>query len=117
MPAAMILAKSSMDLGVNPDRVNPMNDKSTMNKILEYMAFGKPMVQFEVTEGRYSAQGASLYARANDPIDFADKILALLADADVRAQMGAQGRERLENQLSWRHQVPHLIAAYVRALG
>ena len=63
------------DVCVNPDRVNEMNDKSTMNKIMEYMAMGKPIVQFDVTEGRFSALDASLYAKANDPIDFADKVL------------------------------------------
>ena len=66
------------DVCVNPDRVNEMNDKSTMNKIMEYMAMGKPIVQFDVTEGRFSALDASLYAKANDPIDFADKVLELL---------------------------------------
>jgi glycosyltransferase involved in cell wall biosynthesis len=106
---------SSADICVNPDRVNPMNDKSTMNKILEYMAFGKPIVQFDVTEGRTSAQDASLYARANDPIDFADKIEELLADPERRAAMGAIGRRRIERELAWTYEVPKLIAAYQKA--
>src|SRR5690606_29666191 len=71
---------STADVCVNPDRVNAMNDLSTMNKILEYMALGKPIVQFELTEGRRAAGDASLYARPNDPRDFAAKILELLAD-------------------------------------
>lgn len=106
---------SSADVCVNPDRVNPMNDKSTMNKILEYMAFGKPIVQFDVTEGRRSAEDASLYAHANDPIDFADKIEELLADPERRATMGAIGRRRVEQELAWTFEVPKLIAAYLRA--
>ena len=110
--ADLFAVLSTMDVGVNPDRVNAMNDKSTMNKILEYMAFAKPIVQFDVTEGRYSAGDASLYARANDPVDFGDRILELLADPERRAMMGALGRERLESQLSWAHQVPALISAY-----
>ena len=105
---------STADVCVNPDRVNPMNDKSTMNKILEYMAFGKPIVQFEVTEGRVSAADASLYARPNDAADMADKIEALLADPDTRARMGAIGVKRVEDDLSWAHQVPKLLAAYGR---
>lgn len=108
---------SSADLCVNPDRVNPMNDKSTMNKILEYMAFEKPIVQFEVTEGRRSAGAASLYARADDTGDMADKIAALLDDPDQRAEMGRTGRRRVVSELSWDHQVPALIAAYQRAAG
>lgn len=105
---------STADIGVNPDRVNPMNDKSTMNKILEYMAFSKPVVQFEVTEGRFSAAEASAYARANDSVDFADKIEELLADPARRAEMGAIGYERVTNLFSWPHQVAPLLAAYRR---
>lgn len=107
-------ALSSADVCVNPDRVNPMNDKSTMNKILEYMAFSKPIVQFDVTEGRHSAREASLYARANDPADFADKLISLLDDPDRCREMGEYGRKRVETELSWDHQVDRLIAAYQR---
>ena len=105
---------STADVCVNPDRVNEMNDKSTMNKILEYMAFERPIVQFDVTEGRHSAREASLYARPNDPIDLADKIIELLSDPKRRADMGRFGRERVESEMSWPHQVPALIAAYKR---
>ena len=108
---------STMDVGVNPDRVNEMNDKSTMNKIMEYMALGKPMVQFDVTEGRFSAQDASLYAKANDPVDFADRILDLLADEEKRRIMGAYGRRRVVQELNWTHQIEPLISAYQAALG
>ncbi|WP_068953030.1 glycosyltransferase family 4 protein [Pararhizobium polonicum] len=106
---------STADVCVNPDRVNPMNDKSTMNKILEYMAVGKPIVQFDVTEGRFSAQEASLYAKANDPVDFAGKIAELLADPDRCARMGAFGRNRVETQMAWSYEVPKLIDAYRNA--
>jgi glycosyltransferase involved in cell wall biosynthesis len=105
---------STADVCVNPDRVNAMNDKSTMNKILEYMALGKPIVQFDVTEGRVSAADASLYAKANDPVDFAAKLLELLADPDARARMGASGRKRIETQMAWSYEIPRLIAAYRR---
>ncbi len=103
---------STADVCVNPDRVNEMNDKSTMNKIMEYMAVGKPIVQFEMTEGRFSAQEASLYARPNDPRDFAEKILELLADPERRAQMGAYGRQRMERELDWRFSREALVKAY-----
>lgn len=108
---------SSADIGVNPDRVNAMNDKSTMNKIMEYMAFALPIVQFEVTEGRFSAGAASLYARANDPVDMAEKIVALIDDPTRRAEMAAFGRRRVEQELSWDYQVAPLLAAYRRALA
>ena len=106
---------SSADVCVNPDRVNPMNDKSTMNKILEYMAFSKPIVQFDVTEGHFSAREASLYARPNDTADFAAKILELLEDPARRADMGDYGRKRVETVLSWDYQVNILVSAYQRA--
>ena len=105
---------STADVCVNPDRVNAMNDKSTMNKILEYMAFAKPIVQFDVREGKVSAGDASLYARPNDPQDMADKIAQLLGDAPLRQRMGEIGVVRLREQLSWEHQTPRLLAAYQR---
>ncbi|WP_098108329.1 glycosyltransferase family 4 protein [Novosphingobium sp. PC22D] len=108
---------STMDLGVNPDRVNAMNDKSTMNKIMEYMSLEKPMVQFDVTEGRFSAQEASLYAKANDPRDMAEKIVELIDAPERRAKMGRLGRTRVENELSWSHQIAPLLAAYGKALA
>jgi glycosyltransferase involved in cell wall biosynthesis len=108
---------STADVCVNPDRVNTMNDLSTMNKIMEYMSVGRPIVQFDVTEGRYSAGDASLYAAKNDPIDFAEKVLGLLNDPQARARMGASGRERVTNFLSWQSQIPTLIAAYKAALA
>lgn len=107
---------STADVCVNPDRVNPMNDQSTMNKIVEYMAFEKPIVQFDVTEGRVSAQESSLYAKPNDPIDMGEKIQELLANPEKRAAMGKFGRERVANELSWSHQVEPLISAYKKLL-
>lgn len=106
---------STADVCVNSDVFNEMNDKSTMNKIMEYMALGKPIVQFDLAEGRVSAQGASLYARPNDEIDLAQQIVALLEDPERREKMGRLGRERIENELQWKYQAPILLAAY-RAL-
>ena len=103
---------NTADVCVNPDESNDMNDKSTMNKIMEYMALGKPIVQFDLTEGRFSAGDASLYARPNDPLDLAAKIVELLDDPERRQRMGAFGRRRVENELAWHHQAPNLLAAY-----
>lgn len=108
---------STADVCANPDRVNAMNDKSTMNKILEYMAMGKPIVQFDVTEGRFSAGEASLYAKPNDPVDFADKLLSLLGDPTARAKMGTEGRARVEQRFAWKYEAPNLLRAYRRALS
>lgn len=103
---------STADICVNPDRVNPMNDKSTMNKILEYMALGKPIVQFDVAEGKYSAKQASLYAKANDPIDFANKIIELLENPQMRKSMSEFGKKRIKEKMAWSYEIPKLLKAY-----
>jgi glycosyltransferase involved in cell wall biosynthesis len=97
---------------VNPDRPNAMNDKSTMIKIMEYMAMGKPIVQFDLTEGRNSALDASLYAIQNDTADFGDKILELLDDPAKAERMGAFGRNRVRDVLAWEHEEKKLLKAY-----
>jgi glycosyltransferase involved in cell wall biosynthesis len=108
----MLQMLNTADVCVNPDLANEMNDKSTMNKIMEYMALGKPIVQFNLTEGRFSAQQASLYARNNDPIDLAENIVGLLDDPRLRRQMGSYGRKRIETELEWKYEAPKLLAAY-----
>lgn len=103
---------STFDIGVCPDPKNPYNDKCTMNKILEYMALGIPVVQFDLTEGRYSAANASLYAEPNSPHSLAERILELARDAEAREVMGQLGRERMRTKLSWEHSAPNLLNAY-----
>jgi glycosyltransferase involved in cell wall biosynthesis len=103
---------NTADVCVNPDAATEMNDISTMNKVMEYMALAKPIVQFDLAEGRYSAQGASLYARCNDAVDLASKIVELLDDPQRRREMGEYGRRRVIEELEWRHEVPKLLAAY-----
>ena len=75
----------------------------------------EPIVQFDLTEGRFSAREASLYAAKNDARDLAAKIVELLDDPQRRAEMGAYGRSRVENELEWRFEVPKLLAAYEMA--
>ncbi len=108
---------NSCDIGVSPDPKNAMNDISTMNKVMEYMTLEKPVVQFDLTEGRASAGGASRYARANDPADFAAQIAWLIDNPDAARQMGQTGRARVFEALSWAHSVPHLLAAYDRVFA
>ncbi len=111
---ALIDALNIIDIGLAPDPVNAMNDISTMNKVMEYMALEKPVVQFDLTEGRVSAADASLYAQGNDAADFAQKIETLIQQPDLRSEMGQQGRRRLMKKLSWEHSEPSLLAAYDR---
>jgi glycosyltransferase involved in cell wall biosynthesis len=109
---------STADVCVNPDRPSEMNDISTMIKIMEYMALGKPIVQFDSKEGRFSAQEASLYAGKEDAVaDFAAKILWLLDTPEERRRMGEFGRKRIEKELAWEHSVGNLLAGYDRAFS
>jgi glycosyltransferase involved in cell wall biosynthesis len=110
--AELLEILNSADVCINPDAANAMNDNSTMNKIMEYMALGKPIVQFDLREGRFSARDASLYTRRNDAIGLARGILTLLADPAMRKRMGKCGRRRVETELEWRYEAPKLLAAY-----
>jgi glycosyltransferase involved in cell wall biosynthesis len=109
---------STADVCVNPDKPCEMNDISTMIKIMEYMALGKPIVQFDLKEGKFSAREASLYADIASQVqvkDFAAKILWLLDHPAEREKMGEFGRRRVEQELAWEYSVKNLLAAYERA--
>jgi len=110
---------STADVCVNPDKPCQMNDISTMIKIMEYMALAKPIVQFDLKEGRFSAKESSLYSSNNNNqvSDFADKILWLVDHPEERKRMGEFGRRRVENELAWEHSIENLIAAYAKAAG
>lgn len=107
---------STADVCVCPDGANGLNDISTLNKVMEYMALRKPIVQFDLHEGRVSAGEASLYAVRNDVSSLAEGIVRLVNDAELRSQLGAVGHQRLLSTLSWEQQVPRLLAAYERVL-
>ena len=112
---SMWKALSACDVCVGLDPKNAYNDASTMMKVMEYMALGKPIVQFDLREGRYSAATGALYAR--DHKEFADMVLALGGDTEWRESIGRLGRQRLEESLHWGLQIPVLLAAYRRALA
>lgn len=108
---------STADVCVDPDPHTSWSDKSTMNKIMEYMAFAKPIVAFDLRENRYSAQDAAVYATPNDVNEMAAMIAALLDNEKLAAQMGQAGLERVQSQLAWDYSKPPLLAAYARALS
>jgi glycosyltransferase involved in cell wall biosynthesis len=103
---------TTADICVDPDPSNPFNDRSSMIKMTEYMALGKPIVAFDLPEHRFSAQEAAAYAKPNDDLDLARVIAELSRDPERRAEMGRYGRRRVEETLSWQHSVPHLLEAY-----
>jgi glycosyltransferase involved in cell wall biosynthesis len=99
---------------VCPDPKNEMNDHSTMTKVVEYMALGKPIVAYDLTESVYSAADAAVYATRNDPRQFADLIVKLLDDEPARKRMAADAKARYQAMLSWRRSQEQLLAAYAR---
>lgn len=113
--ADLVRHLSTADVCLSPDPRNPLNDVSTMNKVLEYMAMGRPIVSFDLREARVSAGAAALYAPANDEAAFAGLIALLLDDPEKRARMGEIGQERISGRLSWRNSQRSLLAAYAAA--
>jgi glycosyltransferase involved in cell wall biosynthesis len=107
---------STADVCFDPDPYTEWADQSTMNKIMEYMTFGKPIVAFDLTEGRFSAQEAAVYAESNDVEEFARLTDDLLNNNSRRREMGYFGRQRVESVLSWEHSVPSLLQAYTLIL-
>lgn len=108
---------STADICVDPDPKNSFTDHSTMIKMTEYMALGKPIVAFDLTEHRESAQQACVYARPNDERDFACKLAELIDDAPRRKAMGEFGRQRIETKLAWHHSIPNLLRVYETVNG
>jgi glycosyltransferase involved in cell wall biosynthesis len=108
---------STADAGLSPDPKNPLNDVSTMNKTMEYMVFGLPVVAFDLRETRVSAGDAAVYVQPNDEQQYAEAIVALLDDEPRRELMGKLARERVEQELAWDHQEGTYLGVYERVLG
>jgi glycosyltransferase involved in cell wall biosynthesis len=108
---------STADIGLSPDPKNPLNDVSTMNKTMEYMSFGLPVLAFDLQETRASAAEAGCYATPNDVEEMARMFLELIDDEPRRRDMGSAGRRRIEEKLAWNHQAPHYLSVFDRVLG
>jgi glycosyltransferase involved in cell wall biosynthesis len=108
---------SSCDVCLAPDSPSPLNDVSTMIKIPEYMAMGKPVASYDLKESRHSAQDAAAYAAPGEPADLGRVVDELLSDEPRRRRMGEAGLRRVRHVLAWQHQIPQLLAAYERAAG
>lgn len=112
----LFCALRTMDLGVSSDPINSYNQHCTMNKVLEYMTFGKPQVMFDLKEGRASAGEAAVYVGTNSGAELGEAMARLLDDPGARERMGQVGQERVRNVLSWSKSVEQLKAAYRQAL-
>ena len=108
---------STADVGLSPDPKNPLNDVSTMNKTMEYMAFELPVVAFDLRETRVSAGDAAVYAKPNDVREYAKAIVDLIDDEARRAELGKFGRARVEEELAWCHQERADLRVYERMTG
>jgi glycosyltransferase involved in cell wall biosynthesis len=108
---------STADLGLCPEPRNPLNEVSTLVKVMEYMAFELPVVAFDLKETRFSASDAAVYVTPNEKKEFAAAIADLLDDADRRAAMARMGRRRVEEVLAWPHQAPVYVAVFDHLTG
>jgi glycosyltransferase involved in cell wall biosynthesis len=108
----MLRYLSSCDICVQPDPLNPLNNLSTMNKVMEYMALEKPVVAYDLVETRYTGGDCLLYAEPNNPVDLARKIIALADDPEKRKTLGKRGRKRIEASMSWEHSEIQLLDLY-----
>lgn len=103
---------ATADVCVEPAPKNPLNDQSTMNKVVDYLSMGKPVVAFDLHEVRDTARGAGVYVRSNRPEDYGDQILRLLESPEERDRMGQEGNRRYQEVLEWDHQRDSLLSAY-----
>jgi glycosyltransferase involved in cell wall biosynthesis len=108
---------SAVSVCVQPDPLSPLNDKSTMNKLMEYMALGKPTVAFDLVETRFSAQDAAIYVQPNNELEFAERVSGLLDNPKQCKKMGEIGRDRVANALAWEYSEPELLRVYDEGLG
>lgn len=107
---------STADICVDPNPSNPLNDYSTWIKVMEYMSLGKPIVSYNLKETRYSARDAALYATPNNEREFAEKIIELMDNPQLRKEMGEYGKQRVKNELAWEIVSENLLAAYKKLL-
>jgi glycosyltransferase involved in cell wall biosynthesis len=108
---------STADIGLSADPFSPLNDVSTMNKTMEYMAYELPVVAYDLKETRISAGRSAVYVEPTDTVAYAKAISDLLDSPQQRAEMGAIGRARIEDELAWQRQVPGYVAAFDRLLA
>jgi glycosyltransferase involved in cell wall biosynthesis len=108
---------STADVGLSPDPKNPLNDVSTMNKSMEYMAFELPVVAFDLRETRVSVADAGIYVVPNDIREYAKAIVGLIDDAPARELLGKRGRTRVEAELAWSHQERAYLRVYQDLTG
>jgi len=110
--ADLVRYVSTADICLDPNPSNPLNDHSTWVKVLEYMAFGKPIISFDLKETRYSAGDAAVYVPPNDELAYARTIATLMDDPEKRRIMGASGLIRMREHLSWEHVSKNLLDGY-----
>ena len=108
---------AAADICVDPDPSSPLNDVSTWIKIMEYMAYAKPIVTFDLKETRFSAGEAAMYVKPNGEAEFAKTIADLMEQPDLREKMGSYGRRRVEQELQWTKVGQNLLTAYETLLA
>lgn len=108
---------STADIGLSSDPPNPLNDLSTMNKTMEYMAFGVPVVAFDLKETKVSAGSSAVFVPVANAGEYADAIVRLLDDDVARKTMSEAGIARARTELDWKYQREGYVKAINSAVG
>ena len=108
---------AAADICLAPDPSSPLNDVSTWTKVMEYMAYAKPIVSFDLKETRFSAGEAAIYVEPNKEAEFAQAVVELMGQPELRKKMGTHGRRRVEQELQWNKVGRNLLAAYETLLA
>ncbi|WP_199785750.1 MULTISPECIES: glycosyltransferase family 4 protein [Actinomycetes] len=103
---------STADVGLSADPYSPLNDLSTMNKTMEYLAFALPVLAYRLTETVVSAADCAVYVEPGHTGTFAAELVALLDDPERRAELGKAGRVRAEQELDWAPQARAYLSVY-----
>jgi glycosyltransferase involved in cell wall biosynthesis len=108
---------AAADICVDPDPSSPLNDVSTWIKVMEYMAYAKPIIAFDLKETRFSAGDAAIYVQPNKEAEFAETVARLMGQPELRKEMGGYGRRRVEEELQWNKVGRNLLTAYETLLA
>jgi glycosyltransferase involved in cell wall biosynthesis len=108
----VIAALRATDICVQPDPPGKLNDHSTMNKLMEYMALGRAVVCYDLVETRVSGGDAVVYVEGGGADELAAAVMALADDPDRIRAFQQAAAARVRDVLGWEHQADRLVGVY-----
>jgi glycosyltransferase involved in cell wall biosynthesis len=104
------------DVCVDPAPATLLNERSTMIKLMEYLALGKPVVAYDLLETQRTVGDAGVLVQRGDPAAFADALVRLAEDPALRSGLAQMARERAQG-LTWECSESALLEAYAGFSG